>query len=374
MHNAIKFNRFRALFPYFLLAVAIIAVYRVSGEFNLFWEVWRVASPFFYGFLLAYIINIPSSCIQRWLAKSSNKFIIKNRKLLGILIVLLILTAIIVASIGLVVPSIRRSMSLFIDNIPVYRENILTFINYINNLGLMGWHISEERVFDQLGNMFGDFTVEDFLQPLKNIGASIIAGLVAFISSIYVLLEKDRLISLTRKLLRIFASESISLLVNEVLIRLNRYIRLYIRTQTVDGVIVSLLTFVALFVMGSPYALVLALVLFILNYIPFLGSIVGTILAIIIVAFTQGATIGAISFASLLIIQILDVNIIQPKLMSDSFKISPYLVIVSITIGGAIAGVLGMLVAIPIVAVLIDMFNSFVDYYEHMKVEKEECK
>ena len=367
MHNAIKLNRFKSLFPYFLLAIAIIAVYRVSGEHNLFWEVWRVASPFFYGFLLAYIFNIPCSSIQRRLAKSNNKVIQKKQKLFSILTMLIIMISIIVASISLIIPSIERSISLFIDNIPTYRENIEGFISYVNNIGLMGWHISEERVFDQLGNMFGDFTAEDFLQPLLDIGASVIAGLIAIVSSIYLLLEKDRLIALIHRLLRIFASKEMALLVNEIIKRLNRYIRLYIRTQTIDGVIVGVLTLVVLLALGSPYALVLSILLFILNYIPFLGSIVGTILVIVVVAFTQGITRGVISFISLLIVQILDANVIQPKLMSASFKISPYLVIIGITVGGAIAGILGMLVAIPLITVLKDIFDSVIDYYEHRR-------
>ncbi|MCL2841054.1 MAG: AI-2E family transporter [Defluviitaleaceae bacterium] len=372
MNNPLKLNRFKFLLPYFLLALAIIVAYRVSGGLHFFNQIWIVASPFFYGFLLAYILNMPCSSIRRQLARSKNKFIFKGQKLLSVLITLLILVLIIVVSLILIIPAITKSISLFIDSIPDYWESVVGYIHYINNLRLFRWNISEEKIFEQLGNMFGDFSIENLLRPIMNAGTAAIGGLVAFISAIYILLEKDRLIALIHRLFRVFASEKASFLATEVCVRLNKYFRQYIRTQTIDGIIVSILTIILLFILRSPYALVLGIILFVLNYIPYVGSILGTVIAIILVTFTQGITKGAISAVSLLIIQLLDANFIQPKLMSESFKISPYLVIVSITVGGAIAGTLGMIVAIPIVAVLKDIFDSVVDHYEYKKFGKVE--
>ena len=374
MSDNLKLSRFKSLSGYFLLAIAIIAVYRVSGELVFFSQVWRVISPFLYGFFLAYIINMPCSTMRGWLSRSNNTFAIRRQKLLSILIVLLALITIIVVILSLIIPAITRSLSLFADNIPVYWQSIEGFIDYINNRGLFGWYICEEKIFEQLGRMFGDFSVENLLRPIISVGAALIGGLVAFISSIYLLFEKDRLIALIRRLLRVFASERASLLTAEVFVRLNKYFRQYIRTQTIDGIVVSVLTTILLFVIGSPYALVLGAVLFVLNYIPYLGSIAGTLAAIIIVTFTQGVTRGAISAASLLLIQLVDANYIQPKLMSESFAISPYLVIISITFGGAIAGVFGMLFAIPVAAVLKDIFDSVVDYYEYKKFGRVESE
>jgi hypothetical protein len=82
-------------------------------------------------------------------------------------------------------------------------------------------------------------------------------------------------------------------------------------------------------------------------------------------------TMGLISAIVLLIIQQIDANIIQPKLMSGPFSLSPFLVIVSITVGGALAGVFGMIAAIPIVSVLRDIFENIVNYFDRKKAEKE---
>jgi len=367
-------EKFISLLPYFLLALAIILAYRLTGELGFFVDFIRqaagVLSPFFYGFLLAYIINVPCGSIQKLIAKSKNKYILKRQKMLSVLAVFLILVVIIAVILNLVVPAIVDSIDFFISHIPVYWESVVQTIDYINRLDLFGIHISAEGIFQQLGNIFGDFSLENLAQPLNvlmGVGTTVFTGVIAFISSIYILVEKDRFKALMRRLLKIFTSVAVYSAVMEIFSRLNKYCRQYIHTQTIDGIILGTMATILLFILGSPYALVLGIMLGIVNYVPYFGSIFGTLVAVTVVAFTQGLTMGAISAASLLLIQQIDANIIQPRLMSDSFALSPLLVIISITIGGAIAGILGMLVAIPVIAVLKDIFDSMISYCEHKK-------
>jgi len=89
---------------------------------------------------------------------------------------------------------------------------------------------------------------------------------------------------------------------------------------------------------------------------------------VLVVIFTQDFTAGVIAAICLFIAQQIDANIIQPRLMSSSFKLSPLLVIIGITVGGAIAGIWGMIVAIPILAMVKDIFDSIVGYYETKKL------
>jgi len=74
--------------------------------------------------------------------------------------------------------------------------------------------------------------------------------------------------------------------------------------------------------------------------------------------------------AVLLVIQQCDANIIQPRLMGGSFKLSPLLIIISITVGGAIAGIFGMIIAIPIIKVLAGVFEDIIKNFEQQKLKK----
>jgi len=374
MPKKINTDKLKSLLPYFVLALAIIISYRIIAELSFFIDIlrqgWGILRPFFYGFIVAYIINVPCSGVQKLLARSSNKFIIKRQRILSVLIVFLILALVIYLTLDLIVPAIANSISFFIENIPVYWEAVVQFIDDINDLELFGLYISAEGIFSFLGDIFADFSFENLASPINAImdaGAAVFTGFIAFISSIYILVEKDRIKKLVHKLLRIFAPKEFNNFVVEYGSKLNKNFRQYIHTQTIDGLILGTLATIQLFILGSPFALVLGIMLGIVNYVPYFGSIVGTIIAVLVVGLTQGFTMGAIVTVTLLITQQIDANIIQPRLMSGSFSLSPLLVIISISAGGAVAGILGMIAAIPIVAVLKDMFDGIVAYYEYKK-------
>ena len=360
--------------PYFILALLIIAAYRISGEmrafFNFFRWMWGVISPFFYGFLLAYVINIPCGSFQRLLAKTNIAFIVKRRKLISLIIVMLIFTFLIFLAFYLVIPAIVSSIAFFEETIPVYWERVVQFINNFNDLELFDWEISSEDAFSIINSFLHDFSIDILLAPINAIvGAAnaVFRGAIAFIASIYIMIEKERVKAYIGRLLRIFTTVKFRGFVSEIFSGLSTNLRQYIHTQTIGGVILGVMSSVALLIMRSPYALVLGILLWFANYIPYFGSVFAVIVAVLVVSFTQGLTMGLISLGLLLFIQQIEVNIIQPKLMSDAFSMSPLLVIISITVGGAIGGILGMVIVIPIVAVLKDILDHIVIYHEHKK-------
>jgi len=209
---------------------------------------------------------------------------------------------------------------------------------------------------------------------VRGFSTAIFRGILAFISSIYILLEKDKFKAFLTRLVQAFTSPAVCEAVIKYTASLNKNFKQYIYTQTIDGCILGTIVTVQLYLMGSPYFLILGIMLGIINYIPYFGSIIGSLIAIAVVAFTQGITMGAIAAVVLLITQQIDGNVIQPKLMGKDFSLSPLLVIISITVGGAFAGVLGMIAAIPIVAFLKDMLDSLILYREQKKLEKlDDC-
>jgi len=363
----------KQLIPFFFLAVAIIIAYRLLSSLDVFADairwIWGVISPFFYGFLVAYIINIPCGSVQRLLGRSRNGFLQRRQRGLSVIIVLLAFFGLIAFALSFVIPAVVDSVTLFIDNIPVYWEGVIAFIEGINDMELFD-PIDPQDIWVALGNVFGDFSLESLERPwnvVMGVGNAIFGGIIAFISSMYILVEKDKIKAFVGNLFRIFASKNAAQVTHEASFRLNRYFRQYIKTQTLDGLILGTMTTIAMFIMGSPFALVLGIMLVVFNYIPMFGSIIATAIAILVIGFTQGVTMGAISAAVLIGIQQIDVHFIQPRLLGSSFKLSPLLVIISIIVGGAIAGMLGMILAIPVVALLKDVFDSTMAYYEQKK-------
>jgi predicted PurR-regulated permease PerM len=304
------------------------------------------------------------------LTKTKNQFLVKKQKLISFLIVFAIIVGLITLTLILIVPAISGSISFFIANMPVYYENIVESIQYVNSLEMFDFVISPDGIMAFFVDWVADFNVESLASPLNAlmaVPAVMFNGALAFISSIYILVEKDKFKGFLCRMLKVYTTAGISSGVIEYAGRLNKNFREYVRAQTIDGMILGTLATIQLAIVGSPYALLLGIMLGIVNYIPYFGSIFGSLTAVLIVAFTQGFGTGAIVAVTLLITQQMDANVIQPRLMSGSFSLSPLLVIISITVGGAFAGILGMVAAIPIVAVLKEMYDSITAYYERKK-------
>ncbi|MCL1904449.1 MAG: AI-2E family transporter [Oscillospiraceae bacterium] len=124
-------------------------------------------------------------------------------------------------------------------------------------------------------------------------------------------------------------------------------------------------------IMRSPYAVTLGLMLGVMNIIPYFGSIIGSMIAVFIVWATSGVKSALIVAIMLLITQQIDGNFINPRIMGSSFKISPVLVIIAITIGGAIGGIMGMLFAIPVANVLKTIIEEYLNTKEHQRAQRD---
>jgi predicted PurR-regulated permease PerM len=129
---------------------------------------------------------------------------------------------------------------------------------------------------------------------------------------------------------------------------------------------------IALSVIRADFALVLGPMLGFANLIPYFGSIIGTIAAFVIILVTDGPRLAVIAGIMMLVIQQIDANFIFPRLIGGSMKISPLLVIIGISVGGAYFGIVGMIIAIPIVTVVRNIVDDIVAFYETKKIKKLE--
>jgi predicted PurR-regulated permease PerM len=377
MANMLKSRKFKSLIPYFLLAVAVILAYKIVEELGFFidilHQIWGIVTPFFYGLILAYIINIPCGGVERLLLKTNSVFIAKRKRPISMILVFLILAMTLTLILTIIVPAVSRSGSYFIEHFPVYYENTLAFVDYFNSLEILGIYISVDAIVnvfqDMIQNLGFDYITYSF-GALIGVSTAVFRGFLAVIAAVYFLIDKDRFLGYCNRALKALTSADVYATTLESAYKINKNFRQYINMQTLDGCILGTAAIVALYIMGSPYALALGIMLGIVNYIPYFGSIFGTLIAVLIVAFTQGISSAVVAAIVLLIIQQIDSNIIQPKLMSGSFSLSPLLVIVSISFGGAVAGLFGMIVAIPIVAFIKDVIESIIAHKERKKAER----
>ena len=123
-------------------------------------------------------------------------------------------------------------------------------------------------------------------------------------------------------------------------------------------------------IMGIKYAPLLGFFIGLFNMIPYVGAIIAVAISALITLITGGISQTIWMLIVVIILQQIDANIINPNIIGQSLKISPLLVIFAITIGGAYFGILGMFLAVPVIAVIKILIEDFIDW----KLAKKETK
>ncbi|MCL1884287.1 MAG: AI-2E family transporter [Defluviitaleaceae bacterium] len=376
MGKFFKSRLMRSIVPYFVLGVLLIIAFRVIAGIGFFTEhlgrFWSVITPFLMGGIVAYILNLPCSGIQKLYLNVNNDFVRKRSRSLSIITLLVVIIILIVFAVNLIVPAISRSITTFVDEFESYVETFEEWMETVDSWNLPDFLPGTQ---EDIVGMFSEF-IEDI--DMDSVGGMIMAGfgataralfttILTIVSTIYFLIEKDRFKEFIKRMIAAICSSRTHDTVLKYSRKLNHNFHMYIYAQTIDGIILGSLITGLLLIFRSPHALLLGLTLGVVNYVPYFGSIFGTLFAVVVVAFTQGIPTAAVAAIFMFMIQQIDGNFIQPKLMGGSFSLSPLLIIISVTIGMNYGGVLGMLVAIPIVAILKDLLDEYIEHREYKK-------
>ena len=123
--------------------------------------------------------------------------------------------------------------------------------------------------------------------------------------------------------------------------------------------------------MNVKYAVLLGLMIGVFNIIPYFGAIVASGIAIVITIFTGGFGQALIMAIVVIVLQQIDANVINPKIVGSSLKLSPILIIFAVTIGGAYFGILGMFLSVPIVAIIKILVLDYIELKSIKRIRED---
>jgi predicted PurR-regulated permease PerM len=229
--------------------------------------------------------------------------------------------------------------------------------NFINELGQ---NLGLEDLATQLEERMANINVGRFMTNLVNSLSSTIGNMVMI--AIYVVFLLIEEIIFAGKIRIIAGTKEKYRHIQELLEQIASSISRYILMKTLISLSTGFFSYVVLILWGVDYAILWAFAIFLFNYIPYVGSLVATLLPALfaIFQFNNGWYFLYI-FLTIEAIQILHGNYIEPKLMGRSLNLSPLVVVLSLTIWGAIWGVLGMILSVPIMSVLTIIMAQFPD-------------
>ncbi len=267
-----------------------------------------------------------------------------------------------------VVPSVAKSLVDLADQMPGYIKKLDSFLEdfFANNeeiAGLISDSFVEigsllQKLSQMLQPMAGDIAsgVLSFATSVLNALKNVIIGLII---AIYLLFSKERLLAQLKKIIFAFFRNSTCQRIFYVAGKSNGIFKNYIISNLIDSLIIFAAMSVGMLLMGMPYPLLLAVVCGVTNLIPFFGPFIGAIPCGILILLVN--PVKVIWFGLfVLVLQQLDGNIIKPHLFGESMGLPAIWVLVAITVGGNLFGVVGMLLGVPVFAVLYMLFAEFV--------------
>ena len=225
---------------------------------------------------------------------------------------------------------------------------------FTNNLGKYMLNLSS-----QLGSL------------ANNLKDGLATAFFALIFSIYFLLDMPKLKKYWGRVLGIILPEKVKTTLDTLIKDADKVFSGYIRGQAIDAFMVGVVVSVVFSIIGIQYAIVIGLLIGLGNLIPYMGPIVGYSSIVIVGIATSDYKSMVIAAIALLIIQAIDGNLIYPKLLSTSVNIHPMIVIISLTVGASIGGLVGMIVAVPTGALVKVWFERLINIAEKRNVNKE---
>lgn len=334
-----------------------------------------ILMPVIDGLVLAYLLTPIVNATERKIVKPIFNVLKINekkskRRMVSIIITIVLVVWAIYSFFSIIIPQIFNSVRLIIEQFP----------SYINTMSLWISKLLDDNpeIANTVIGLINDYSIdfEDFvnfkLVPQLNSILVVVSRsvysiimefwnlIIGFIISIYILASKELFAAQAKKIVYAFLSlDRANRVISNVRFA-NKTFGGFFVGKILDSIIIGLICFIVTSIIGTPFCLLISVIIGVTNIIPFFGPFLGAIPSIILILLID--PLQAVYFLIFVIIlQQIDGNIIGPKILGNSTGLSSFWVIFSITLFGGIWGIFGMIVGVPIFAVLFAFTKSLVE-------------
>ena len=358
-----------------ILALLFIIIKRES--FSAFIaQIFRILRPVIIGAIIAYLCNPIFRMFEIFVFPGVRSFAVRRTlSLIGTYIVLVLIFAILLM---LIIPQLFASALDFLENYETLLETTLSnvngFVAQLNNqfhlqipnvqadtlkqgLDWLLENVDVDSIMNRILSGNTILVIFEYLGDTFFVLTDIIFGL--FIS-IYLLSGKERIYASIMRTRKALFNNRINERITRICTIADESFGGFLRGKTLDSTIVGVLVYIIISIMDVPYALLIAVIIGITDIVPVVGPWVGVIPSALIILLTD--PIKVIPFLlCILIVQQIDGNIIAPKILGENTGVSSLCVMISITVMGAIWGLAGMVLGVPLFATIIELTKEFLN-------------
>ena len=411
MKRLLENKHARLMLMIFIVGALLIIFNQIVGNYESFSEgvgtIKTIISPFIYGFVMAYLLSPIYNATVRGLYKLLGKYF-KNKqrlfsfcKLVASVVAVVCLIGAVAGLIALIVPQVIESLTGILKSLPQRLTQLSALFNDITSkmdnkrLAMRMSEIyaqaqtnlielAQTKLLPGMGTLVGQVSTQVLL-TLKTM-MNVMIGVMA---CVYMLNSKERFQGQFKKVILATLPKEKAEAVFDFAKFTNRTFGGFINGKIIDSIIIGIICFILMEIFGFPYPILISAIIGITNVIPFFGPFIGAIPAAIIILLVS--PIHALYFLILIfILQQVDGNIIGPAILGNTTGIASFWVLFSIVIGGGLFGFIGMVLGVPVFAIIYYYFSRSInkrleakglefrtDSYEDLnkyKIDKEELR
>ena len=353
-------------------------IYRYNGFADFWKNLGVILQPITIGIVIAYLLNL----IMKFLEKHLTHFLeprMKNRKKVkktaratAIAGSLLFLVLIVVLLLAAIIPSISQSIQSMVTKLPEEINNLSDWVDDVTNGNTEVSDMVEEAVkkgTDAIENFWQTDVLTKVQTYLTSITSGVIYGvklmlniLIGLIISVYVMASKETFAGQAKKMIYAIFKPVRANIIVETVRKSNEIFGGFISGKILDSAIIGVIAYIVLAIMKMPDTILIAVIVGVTNIIPFFGPFIGAIPSFVIIVL-QDPMKGIYFLIFIVILQQIDGNIIGPKILGDSTGLSSFWVVFAIMVFGGLWGFPGMLLGVPIMAVIYYIAQRSISYF-----------
>ena len=352
--------------------VLFLGLQNISAVAGVCGAALNLLMPLIIGFCVAFILNVLLKVVEeRFFAplnRKSSPLWSRIRRPICIILTLGIIVGILFILIFMIVPELKRAFGLLIDNMPRYAEQVKVWIaqaaaflkvdaSTLTNLEI-DWEKLSATVLDYLKRDSGKL-VNTTVGITTSIFSAIFNFILGVVFSVYILMQKEKLGSQGTRILYAFLPQRWAEKILHICVLSNKMFSRFVTGQCMESVIIGILCFIGMVIFRMPYAPMISVLVGFTALIPIFGAFIGTAIGAFLIL--MDSPMQAVWFVIFIIVlQQVEGDLIYPRVVGSSVGLPSLWVLLAVTIGGSVWGIMGMLVSVPICSVLYCLMRDIV--------------
>ena len=350
-----------------ILVWIILHVQEVAGAI---WMVIDLLKPFIYGIVMAFIFHLPMQFFMDKLPDNT-----RFKKAIAALLSLFLIIGVIAFIFWIVVPQVVDNFVALANAMPGYIDSLEKWIAVI-----VEDHPIPSDLWKQIEAYAQDFQqmalsiVKNGLPHLISMASGFASGIANFFMAIviaaYITISKEKLQRQLKEFLYAFTSSKVNAFLCKVGNLMNTTFSNFVSGQLVEAIIIGVLCYIGCLILKFPYAPILSVIIGCTNIIPIFGAIFGVGLSALLVAFDSPVQ-GIFFILFGIFLQQFESNLIYPRVVGNTVGLSGLWVLFSITVGGGLFGIVGMVLGLPIFSIIYSLLREEMHHRSRLKKAKE---